>query len=117
LIKKPQFGYIATIQFGGFMKKQIKINMDNFQRVSLTRLLSKEERHLFSSFRAHKEDDGRIILEPLIEVPAKEHWIYKNPAALALLVQGVEDAKAGCIKDRGSFAKYAKEDKKDANEV
>lgn len=96
------------------MKKQVKINMDNFQRISLTRLLSKEERKLFSSFRAYKEDDGRIILEPLIEVPAKEHWIYKNPAALASLMQGIEDAKAGSIKDRGSFAKYAKEDEEES---
>lgn len=93
------------------MRKQIKINMDNFQRVSLTRLLSKEERKLFSSFRAYKEVDGRIVLEPMVEVPAKEHWIYKNPAALASLMQGIEDAKAGRIKDRGSFATYAKEDK------
>ncbi|PJD95500.1 MAG: hypothetical protein CK425_08260 [Parachlamydia sp.] len=92
------------------MKKQIKINMDNFQRISLTRLLSKEERKLFSSFKAYKDEDGRIVLEPLIEVPAREHWIYKNPTALASLIQGIEDAKAGRIKDRGSFAKYAKED-------
>lgn len=92
------------------MHKEIKINMDESQRISLTRLLSKEERKLFSSFKAHKEEDGRIILEPLIEIPAKEHWIYKNPVALASLLQGLEDAKAGRIKDRGSFAKYAKED-------
>lgn len=91
------------------MRKEVKINMDNFQRVSLTRLLSKEERRLFSSFKAYKEDDGRIVLEPYVEVPAKEHWIYKNPAALAALMQGMEDAKAGRIHDRGSFAKYAKE--------
>ena len=96
------------------MKKQIKINMDNFQRVSLTRLLSKEERKLFSSFRAYKEDDGRIVLEPMVEVPAKEHWIYKNPAALASLMRGIEDAKAGRIKNRGSFAKYAKEDEEES---
>lgn len=94
------------------MKPHIKINMDNLQRISLTRLLSKEERKLFSSFRAHKEEDGRIILEPLIEVPAKEHWIYKNPAALNSLLQGIEDAKAGRIEDRGSFAKYVKADKR-----
>jgi hypothetical protein len=92
------------------MRKQIKINMDSSQRVSLTRLLSEKERHLFSSFRAHKEKDGRIILEPLIEIPAKEHWIYKNPEALTSLMQGIEDAKAGRLKNRGSFAKYAREE-------
>ena len=90
--------------------------MDNLQRVSLTRLLSKEERKLFSSFRAYKDIDGRIVLEPLVEVPAKEHWIYKNPAALASLMKGIEDAKAGRIKDRGSFAKYVEEDGEKTND-
>lgn len=79
------------------MRKQVKINMDNMQRISLTRLLSKEERQLFSSFRAYKEDDGRIILEPLIEVSAKDHWIYKNPEALSSLMRGIKEAEEGHI--------------------
>jgi len=44
-----------------------------------------------------------------VEIPAHKHWIYKNPKALGSLMRGIEDGKAGRIKDRGSFAKYAKE--------
>jgi hypothetical protein len=44
-----------------------------------------------------------------VEIPERTHWIYKNPKALAFLIRGIEDAKAGRITDRGSFAKYAKE--------
>lgn len=79
------------------MRREIKINKDNLHRVSLTRLLSKEERQHVSAFRAYKEEDGRIILEPLVEVKAKDHWIYKNPEALASLMRGLEDAKEGRI--------------------
>jgi hypothetical protein len=28
-------------------------------------------------------------------VPAREAWLYKNPEALAMVIQGLEDAKAG----------------------
>jgi hypothetical protein len=98
---------------GEIMRKQLKINMDNLHRVSLTRLLTKEERHLVSSFRAYKEDDGRIVLEPLIEIPAKEHWIYKNPEALASMMKGIKEVEEGKLNDLGSFAKYAIEDDED----
>lgn len=93
------------------MRKQTnKIQMDNKFRVCLGNFLSKEERNLLSSFRVYRQEDGKIVLDPLIEIPAREHWIYKNPEALASLMRGIEDLKAGRIKDRGSFAKYAKEE-------
>lgn len=93
------------------MRKQMnKIQMDDKYRVCLGNFLSKEERELLSSFRVYRQEDGKIILDPLVEIPAREHWIYKNPDALASLMRGIEDAKAGRIKDRGSFAKYAQDD-------
>jgi hypothetical protein len=87
-----------------------KVQLDSKHRVSLGNFLSEEERAHLSSFRVYRQDDGKIVLDPLIEVSARDHWIYKNPKALSSLMEGIEDAKAGRIKDRGSFAKYAKED-------
>ncbi|OGI04716.1 MAG: hypothetical protein A2Y25_08065 [Candidatus Melainabacteria bacterium GWF2_37_15] len=58
-------------------------------------------------------ENGKIILEPLIEIPARELWLYKNPEALASLEKGVSEAKAGKVKSRGSFAKYLNEDDPD----
>lgn len=84
------------------------VNMDNKQRVSLTRVLSKEEKSLFNSFRMYR-DGGRIILEPVVQVPEKDHWIYKDPKALASLMKGIKDAEEGRLHDLGSFAKYADE--------
>ena len=50
------------------------------------------------------------MLEPVVEIPAKDHWIYKNPKALASLMRGIKDAEEGRLHDLGSFGKYAKED-------
>lgn len=84
-----------------------KVQMDDKCRISLGSFLTKKEREQLSSFQVYRQDDGRIILDPLIEIPAREHWIYKNPDALSSLMQGLKDAEEGRIKDRGSFGKYA----------
>lgn len=85
--------------------------MDNKQRVCLTRVLSKEERESFNSFRAYREG-GKIILEPVAQVPEKDHWIYKDQEALASLMKGIKDIEEGKLHDLGSFAKYAKDNDK-----
>lgn len=95
-------------------KQQITVNMDAKQRVCLTRMLTKEERENFSSFRIYR-DRGKIILEPVAEVPEKDHWIYKDPKALASLMKGIKDAEEGRLYDLGSFAQYTTED--DENET
>jgi hypothetical protein len=88
------------------MKKQTRtVNMDDKQRVSLARILSKEEKENHYSFRMYR-DGAKIVLEPVIEVPAKDHWIYKNPDALASLMKGIKDAEEGRLHDLGSFAQY-----------
>jgi hypothetical protein len=45
-----------------------------------------------------------------VEIPANEAWLYKNPDAIAGVMKGIEDVKAGKIKSRGSFAKYLEQD-------
>lgn len=92
-------------------KQKATVNMDDKQRISLTRVLSKEERESFSSFRVYREG-GKIILEPVCQVPEEDHWIYKDPEALRSLLKGIKDAEEGRLHDLGSFAKYAQEDDK-----
>jgi len=91
------------------MRKQTAtVNMDNKYRICLTRLLSKKERELFNSFRIYWEG-AKIVLEPVIEIPEKDHWIYQDPKSLASLMKGIKDAEEGRVKDLGSFAKYAED--------
>lgn len=90
-------------------KQKSTVNMDDKQRICLTRVLSKDERENFSSFRIYREE-GKIILEPVAEVPEKDHWIYKDRKALASLMKGIKDAEEGRLHNLGSFAKYVEED-------
>lgn len=97
------------------MRKQLnKIQMDAKYRICLGSFLSKEEREQLSSFRVSRQEDGKIVLDPFMEIPAREHWIYKNPKALASLKRGIEDAKNGRIIDMDiDFSKFLDdEDKK-----
>lgn len=76
-----------------------RVQLDNKYRICLGSLLSKEERNHLSSFRIYRQEDGKIVLDPLIEIPTRDHWIYKNPDALSSLLRGIEDAKKGRVVD------------------
>jgi hypothetical protein len=66
-----------------------------------------------SSYIVTKDSHNRIILEPQIEIPAREKWLFENAAALKKVKQGLIDSAKGKIKNKGSFAKYTVEkDKK-----
>lgn len=62
-----------------------------------------------SSYTLYKQD-GRLILEPNIEMPAKEKWLWDNEAALQKVKKGLEDSVRRRVKSRGSFAKFVDED-------
>lgn len=95
------------------MKKHTStVHMDNKQRVCLSRVLSKEERDDFSLFRIYREK-GKIVLEPVAEVPEKDHWIYKDEKALASLLRGIKDVEEGRLHNLGSFAQYVEEEDED----
>jgi len=79
----------------------IKLTVDSRKRISLTKLLPGGK---ISSVRAYKENE-RIILEPMVEIPAREAWLNENRASLEKVKKGL--SQKGSIK-RGSFAKYAK---------
>lgn len=59
-----------------------------------------------SSYTVIKDND-RLILEPNVEIPAKEKWLWENKNALKSVKNGLQDAAEGRVKSRGSFAKFA----------
>lgn len=63
-----------------------------------------------SSFIITQDKYNRIILEPRVEIPAKEKWLFDNKDALNKVKRGLEDSAAGRVKNRGSFAKYIEDD-------
>lgn len=52
----------------------------------------------------------RIILEPMVEIPAHEKWLLKNKSAQKQLQKGLDDSAKGKVKERGSFSQYQDED-------
>lgn len=85
---------------GGVMEA-IKLTVDSRKRISLTKFFPNRK---ISSVKAYKEND-RIILEPMVEIPAREVWLYENEVALKKVKTGL--SQKGTIK-RGSFAKFTK---------
>lgn len=86
-------------------KTKKTLRPDSKGRVTLGKLAENA-----SSFQAYRDKDGRIILEPQMEVPAAEAWLWKNAAALKSVKQGLKDSEEGKLVDRGSFASYVDED-------
>jgi hypothetical protein len=86
--------------------KEQRLTLDARKRVSLAKLLPNYE---VCSFKAYTEGD-KIILEPMAEIPARDLWLYRNPQALQEVREGLEQSKAGKVRKRGSFAKYAQDE-------
>lgn len=87
------------------MIKALTIRPDSKGRIALGRLARG-----VSSFQATLDADGRIILEPYAEIPAREKWLFENPSALTAVREGLEQSAQGKVRTRGSFAKFANEE-------
>lgn len=92
-IKKSQFVPVTQVR------------PDAKGRVTLSKLADG-----ISSFNVSQDENGRILLEPMVEIPAREKWLFDNPKAVASVRRGLAEAKAGKTKSVGSFAKYIEED-------
>jgi hypothetical protein len=84
------------------MTKALTIRPDAKGRIALGKLA-----HGVSSFHATTDKRGRIILEPYMEIPVSEKWLFENKPALAAVKAGLDQADKGRVKSRGSFAKFA----------
>ncbi len=53
---------------------------------------------------------GQVLSDPIINIPEKEIWLWKNQSALESLKRGVNEVTAEETQDLGSFAEYAELD-------
>ncbi|MCF7899190.1 hypothetical protein K9L05_00905 [Candidatus Babeliales bacterium] len=83
--------------------KKFQVKVDARNRVCLTKI----SKNLPSSFSVY-EKNGKIILEPLVEIPADEAWLFKpeNKKILDEVKKGL--SQEGII-SRSSFKKYLKD--------
>jgi hypothetical protein len=80
-------------------KKSIRVRPDSKGRITLGKLTRG-----VSSFAVAVESSGRIVLEPFVEVPASERWLFENPEALKRVRRGLADSEAGRTISLGSFS-------------
>jgi len=61
-------------------------------------------------FDVYRKENGQILLDPQISVPASEAWLYRNPEAIRAVRQGIQEAAEGKAVFAGSFASYVDEE-------
>lgn len=80
-----------------------RLPIDTRRRVNLSKLLPKGNIHAVMAYK----QGNKIILEPMVEIPVNESWLYENPKALKAVQKGIKEAKEGKFKDRPSYAEFA----------
>jgi hypothetical protein len=58
-------------------------------------------------FRVSTSADGDILLTPVVVIPERDMWLYRNPEALEMFHRGLADAAAGRVTAPEDFSKYA----------
>ncbi len=56
-------------------------------------------------FFINHKDSGVIQIIPAETVPAREAWLFKNPAALSVVLEGLEQARKGQLSKGPDMAK------------
>jgi hypothetical protein len=56
------------------------------------------------SYRVQINDAGKILLDPVVAIPERELWLYRNPEAIASIQRGLQQIAAGEVHELGSFA-------------
>ncbi|OPX28453.1 MAG: hypothetical protein B1H08_05900 [Candidatus Omnitrophica bacterium 4484_171] len=51
-------------------------------------------------------EDGDILLRPMVSIPSKEAWIYRNPNVLKAIRQGLAEAREGKIEKAEDLDKF-----------
>lgn len=66
--------------------------VDDRHRITLGELLKDTRR-----VRIYRNARGELLLQPVVEIPAAEAWLFQNQEALTAVKQGLEDAARGRV--------------------
>lgn len=53
------------------------------------------------------QEDGDLLLEPIVSIHEREAWLFENPEALAQVQEGIRQSKKSKGKNLGSFAEQS----------
>lgn len=52
-------------------------------------------------FRVLRNEEGEMRLIPVVTIPAREVWLYRNSEAMASVMRGLDQARAGKVTKKG----------------
>lgn len=70
--------------------------------------ISLDKSYAGSLMLVEPREDGTILLRPAVTVPIAEAWLWKNPKALSMVQEGIEQARAGIHADSPDLTAAAK---------
>jgi hypothetical protein len=84
------------------MKNILKI-IDSFEEIG-TRTIDERNRLTVGEIlkgckriRLYRNNSGEILLQPIVEIPASELWLFQNPEAINEVREGLRDASQGNV--------------------
>jgi hypothetical protein len=58
------------------------------------------------SYRVMINDEGQILLDPVMSIPERELWLWQNANVLASVQRGIKQASTEQGRDLGDFSQY-----------
>lgn len=102
---EPLSGTVApgvTTREGTFRVVKEEVRADDRGRVPIGQDIAADQQ-----YRVLANESGQILLDPVVTVPTRELWLFRNENALLSLIRGVHQAQKGDLHDLGSFAPHA----------
>ena len=81
------------------LAKRVLMGSDDKNRLALGKLARKGE-----GYNVYVSDDGQILLDPIVTIPASERWVFDNPERIASIDRGLAQAAAGELGEWPDFA-------------
>ena len=83
-----------TIQITESFTEVATKSIDERKRISIGGLAASLFKGI-TRFRIFRGAQGDVLLRPVVEVPAREVWLYKNKAALKSVRKGLRESAQG----------------------
>ena len=77
-----------------------KTTLDSKKRITLgSKILIKKplSKMKIDSFNVFINDEGNILLVPLVSIPSRELWVHQNPEVMKEIQKGLKEAKEGKV--------------------
>ena len=90
-----------------FEEIKVSVKADDKGRIILGREFAGK------NYRVSRSEHGELLLVPVVVIPERDLWLYKNPQALAMFQRGLADVAEGRVTDGEDFSQYAGDDIED----